>query len=302
MIRSTPLASFSASGPGCSTCRNPDLVAPGAHLQGLRVPGSFVDQSTPPGLLDERFQRGSGTYVAPVQMQANNGILVIDDFGRQTLSPQALLNRWIVPLDRQVDYLSLDYGLKFQVPFDAKIVFSTNLAPRDLVDEAFLRRIRHKIEIGDPSFEEYSEIFKRVATAKKMEYDERALGYLIQEYYIKARRRLRVTRALIRGPGQGVDLLHHERRQRRIEARALRHPGDRGHERGDGDRDLRLPGLPRRGQPGRPRRGADQGIQRRAAADRGGTDEPARPRLRRLAGAGARRRAARGVRKRRLGR
>ena len=86
--------------------------------------------------------RGSGIYLAPLQMQANNGILVIDDFGRQTLTPEELLNRWIVPLDRQVDYLSLDYGLKFEIPFDAKIVFSTNLEPETLGDEAFFRRIQ----------------------------------------------------------------------------------------------------------------------------------------------------------------
>jgi SpoVK/Ycf46/Vps4 family AAA+-type ATPase len=120
-------------------------------------------------------------------------MFLIDDFGRQQVRPRDLLNRWIVPLEKRVDYLTLHTGRKIEIPFDVLIVFSTNLAPRDLVDEAFLRRIRHKIEIGDPDFEEYTEIFKRVAAAKKMEYDERALGYLIQEYYIKARRRLRAV-------------------------------------------------------------------------------------------------------------
>jgi predicted ATPase with chaperone activity len=120
-------------------------------------------------------------------------MFLIDDFGRQQVRPRDLLNRWIVPLEKRVDYLTLHTGRKIEIPFDVLIVFSTNLAPRDLVDEAFLRRIRHKIEIGDPNFEEYGEIFKRVAAAKKMEYDERALGYLIQEYYLKARRRLRAV-------------------------------------------------------------------------------------------------------------
>jgi SpoVK/Ycf46/Vps4 family AAA+-type ATPase len=120
-------------------------------------------------------------------------MFLIDDFGRQQVRPRDLLNRWIVPLEKRVDYLTLHTGRKIEIPFDVLIVFSTNLAPRDLVDEAFLRRIRHKIEVGDPNFEEYAEIFKRVAAAKRMQYDERALGYLIQEYYIKPRRRLRAV-------------------------------------------------------------------------------------------------------------
>ncbi|MBP7689377.1 MAG: AAA family ATPase, partial [Thermoflexales bacterium] len=132
-------------------------------------------------------------YEAPFQMKANSGMFLIDDFGRQQVRPRDLLNRWIVPLEKRVDYLTLHTGRKIEIPFDVLIVFSTNLAPRDLVDEAFLRRIRHKIEIGDPTFEEFREIFKRVANAKKMQFDERALAYLLQEYYVKARRRLRAV-------------------------------------------------------------------------------------------------------------
>jgi hypothetical protein len=119
-------------------------------------------------------------YEAPYQMKANGGMLLIDDFGRQQVRPRDLLNRWIVPLEKRLDYLALHTGRKIEIPFDVLIVFSTNLAPRDLVDEAFLRRIRHKVEIGDPNFEEYGEIFKRVAKAKGMQYDDRALGYLLQ--------------------------------------------------------------------------------------------------------------------------
>ena len=100
-------------------------------------------------------------------MKANGGMFLIDDFGRQQVRPRDLLNRWIVPLEKRVDYLTLHTGRKIEIPFDVLIVFSTNLAPRDLVDEAFLRRIRHKIEIGDPSFEEFREIFKRVAASAK---------------------------------------------------------------------------------------------------------------------------------------
>ena len=118
---------------------------------------------------------------------------MIDDFGRQQVRPRDLLNRWIVPLENRVDYLTLHNGRKVEVPFDVLIVFSTNLPPKDLVDEAFLRRLRHKIEIGDPSYEEYREIFKRVADAKKVEYSDQGLAYLLQEWYIKRNRRLRAS-------------------------------------------------------------------------------------------------------------
>jgi predicted ATPase with chaperone activity len=132
-------------------------------------------------------------YEAPFQMKANGGMFLIDDFGRQQVRPRDLLNRWILPLEKRVDYLTLHTGRKIEIPFDVLIVFSTNLAPKDLVDEAFLRRIRHKIEIGDPSFDEFREIFKRVCEQKKVPYDDRALAYLLQEYYIKPRRKLRAV-------------------------------------------------------------------------------------------------------------
>lgn len=132
-------------------------------------------------------------YEAPFQMKANGGILLIDDFGRQQVRPQDLLNRWIVPLENRIDYLSLHNGRKFEVPFDVLLIFSTNLPPKDLVDEAFLRRLRHKIEITDPSFDDYREIFKRVAAAKQIPYNEQGLAYLLQEWYIKRNRKLRAS-------------------------------------------------------------------------------------------------------------
>ncbi len=132
-------------------------------------------------------------YEAPFQVKANGGILLIDDFGRQQVRPRDLLNRWIVPLENRVDFLTLHNGRKVEVPFDVLIVFSTNLPPKDLVDEAFLRRLRHKIEIGDPSYEEYREIFKRVAADKKVEYSDQGLAYLLQEWYIKRNRKLRAS-------------------------------------------------------------------------------------------------------------
>lgn len=119
--------------------------------------------------LDLSYQAASGTYLAPLQMQANNGILVIDDFGRQTFRPEELLNRWIVPLDRHLDYLMLEYGVKFEVPFHCKIVFSTNLQPETLGDEAFYRRIQSKVLIPPVTDEQFEEVLYRAAEAKGVE-------------------------------------------------------------------------------------------------------------------------------------
>ena len=138
--------------------------------------------------LDLVYDPNNKYYEAPFQMKANGGMLLIDDFGRQQVRPRDLLNRWIVPLEKRVDFLTLHTGRKIEIPFNVLIVFSTNLAPRDLVDEAFLRRIRHKIQITDPSWEEYREIFKRVCQAKGVPYDEQGLAYLIQEHYLKPNR------------------------------------------------------------------------------------------------------------------
>jgi len=143
--------------------------------------------------LDLVFDETHKFYEAPFQVKANGGILLIDDFGRQQVRPRDLLNRWIVPLENRVDYLTLHNGRKVEVPFDVLIVFSTNLPPKDLVDEAFLRRLRHKIEIGDPSYEDYREIFRRVAAAKKIDYNDQGLAYLLQEWYIKPNRKLRAS-------------------------------------------------------------------------------------------------------------
>jgi len=143
--------------------------------------------------LDLVFDDTNKFYEAPFQVKANGGILLIDDFGRQLVRPRDLLNRWIVPLENRVDFLTLHTGRKIEVPFDVLVVFSTNLPPRDLVDEAFLRRLRHKIEIGDPSYEEYREIFKRVAASKGVKYTDQGLAYILQEWYIKRNRKLRAS-------------------------------------------------------------------------------------------------------------
>lgn len=130
-------------------------------------------------------------YEAPFQVKANGGMFLIDDFGRQQVRPRDLLNRWIVPLEKGIDFLTLATGRKIEIPFFVLIVFSTNIDPRDLVDEAFLRRIRHKIEITDPTYEQFRDIFKRVCTAKGVKYDEQALAYLLKEWYISKNRALR---------------------------------------------------------------------------------------------------------------
>jgi predicted ATPase with chaperone activity len=127
-----------------------------------RRPCILVGGELEPKMLELQMEESSKVYAAPLQMRANNGILIIDDFGRQILSPQYLLNRWIVPLDRRVDYLTLRYGVKFQIPFEMMVVFSTNLDPNDLADEAFLRRIQNKIYVGPANPEVFDKIFCRI--------------------------------------------------------------------------------------------------------------------------------------------
>lgn len=143
--------------------------------------------------LDLVFDDVNKFYEAPFQVKANGGVFLIDDFGRQQVRPRDLLNRWIVPLENRIDYLTLHTGRKVEVPFDVMVVFSTNLPPRDLVDEAFLRRLRHKIEVADPSYESYRDIFQKVAQAKKVKYSDQGLAYLLQEWYIKRNRKMRAS-------------------------------------------------------------------------------------------------------------
>ncbi len=129
-----------------------------------RRPCIIVGGELEPNMLELQLEESTKVYAAPLQMKANNGMLVIDDFGRQILSPRYLLNRWIVPLDRRVDYLTLRYGLKFNIPFEMIVVFSTNLDPNDLADEAFLRRIQNKIYVEAVNGEVFDKIFERVVS------------------------------------------------------------------------------------------------------------------------------------------
>jgi len=131
-----------------------------------------------PSMLELRLDEASGNYAAPLQMKANNGILIIDDFGRQLMSPRDLLNRWIVPLDRRVDYLTLRYGVKFQIPFETMVVFSTNLEPSDLADEAFLRRIHNKIYVEAVDAASFDQIFARVVQSRNIQAEPDSAEYL----------------------------------------------------------------------------------------------------------------------------
>jgi predicted ATPase with chaperone activity len=161
----------------------------------VRIRRPFIvvgGELTLPGL-DLVFDDVHKFYEAPFQVKAQGGILLIDDFGRQQVRPRDLLNRWIVPLENRIDYLTLHTGRKIEVPFDVLVIFSTNLPPKDLVDEAFLRRLRHKIEIGDPNYEDFREIFRRVAASKGVTYSDQGLAYLLQEWYIKPNRKLRAS-------------------------------------------------------------------------------------------------------------
>jgi adenylate kinase family enzyme len=143
-----------------------------------RRPCILVGGELVPGMVELRLDEASGIYSAPLQMKANNGIFIIDDFGRQLISPRDLLNRWIVPLDRRVDYLSLRYGVKFQIPFEVLVVFATNLDPNDLADEAFLRRIHNKIYIEPVTPHTFDEIFRRVATARNISLEPESCDLL----------------------------------------------------------------------------------------------------------------------------
>ena len=144
-------------------CRRPCIV----------VGGELI-----PSMLELRLDESSGLYAAPLQLKANNGIFIIDDFGRQLMSPRDLLNRWIVPLDRKVDYLTLRYGVKFQVPFELMVVFSTNLDPSDLADEAFLRRIHNKIYVDAVDANSFDQIFQRVMQGRRMQPEHDSSEFL----------------------------------------------------------------------------------------------------------------------------
>jgi hypothetical protein len=133
--------------------------------------------------LDLSFDPFAKFYEAPVQLKANCGVLLVDDFGRQRVPASDLLNRWIVPLESRIDFLALHTGRKFEVPFDVLVIFATNLEPRTLADEAFLRRIPYKIHATDPSLEQFSAIFYMVCKNHGITFDQTVVDHLCEEYY-----------------------------------------------------------------------------------------------------------------------
>jgi predicted ATPase with chaperone activity len=134
-------------------------------------------------MLDLVFDSAAKFYEAPAHLKATGGIFVIDDFGRQRASPESILNRWVVPLERGVDYLSLRTGKKFPVPFDGLVIFSTNLTPTDVADQALLRRLHYKIEVTEPSKEDYARIWARLCKDRGIELPDDLVPFLEEAFY-----------------------------------------------------------------------------------------------------------------------
>jgi hypothetical protein len=157
----------------------------------IRRPVVMVGGELTLDMLDLRFNPMSKFYEAPIQLKANGGVFLVDDFGRQKQRPQDLLNRWIVPLESRIDFLTLHTGKKFQVPFDVLTVFATNLDPDSLADEAFLRRIPYKIPITDPTLDEFTRIFELNCRRRKMRFHRVMVAYLQRRHYAPVGRALR---------------------------------------------------------------------------------------------------------------
>ncbi|MDH5536220.1 MAG: ATP-binding protein, partial [Betaproteobacteria bacterium] len=172
------LAQGKSSDPRWVLCRRPVVVAGGELTLGM---------------LDLRFDEGTRFYAAPPQLKANNGLFIIDDLGRQLVQAKDLMNRWIVPLDRRVDFLALHTGEKFIVPFDVTVVFCTNLSPADLADEAFLRRLGYKIPMGALDETQYRAVCKQVCQSFELPYVDQAVDYLLARFKREGRPLLACT-------------------------------------------------------------------------------------------------------------
>jgi hypothetical protein len=157
----------------------------------IRRPVVMVGGELTLDMLDLTFNPIAKFYEAPIHLKANGGVFLVDDFGRQRMRPEDLLNRWIVPLESRFDYLTLHTGKKFQVPFDVLVAFATNLNPESLADEAFLRRIPYKIPVEDPSVEEFTQIFELNCRRRKMRFHQVMVAYLLRRHYQPINRPLR---------------------------------------------------------------------------------------------------------------
>jgi predicted ATPase with chaperone activity len=162
------------------------VIAPAVYdrrWETIRRPVIVVGGELTLEMLDLTFNPIAKFYEAPIQLKANGGVFVVDDFGRQRIPPRDLLNRWIVPLESRVDFLTLHTGRKFEVPFNVLIVFATNLKPESLADEAFLRRIPYKILAKNPTMEEYCRIFEMNCKRRGLTFDPVMVEYLHRKYY-----------------------------------------------------------------------------------------------------------------------
>ena len=189
-------------------------------VRGVQRPAALTGGELTLEMLDLRFDPNTRLYQAPPHLKANNGIFIIDDLGRQRCSPLELMNRWIVPMDRGVDYLSLHTGHIFQVPFDVVVVFSSNFLPERLSDGAFLRRLAYKIEVPPQTEPEYELLFRQACAQYGMAFDADAFAYLLAEHHAKEDTPLLACypRDLIR---QVRDLARYEGTPARVDRRAL---------------------------------------------------------------------------------
>jgi hypothetical protein len=174
----TPPVPTSTDGPLLA----PPVPADPRYVRILR-PTIMVGGELTLDMLDLRYNATAKLYEAPLQMKANGGVFMIDDFGRQQVRPIDLLNRWIVPLEKHYDYLTTAGGNKIEVPFDQLLIFSTNLDPHQLADEAFLRRIKFKIEVRNPDEYQYRQVWELVCRSRHVPYDDEAINYLIDKWY-----------------------------------------------------------------------------------------------------------------------
>jgi predicted ATPase with chaperone activity len=154
-----------------------------ARYARIRRPVVFVGGELQLEQLDLQYDPDSRIYQAPSHVKANGGVFIIDDFGRQHVRPRDLLNRWMVPLEKRVDYLAFKNGYKFPIPFDCMLIFATNLNPLELVDEAFLRRIRYKILVESPNREQYDEIFRRCCESRDIVFDRSKVDQIYDGFY-----------------------------------------------------------------------------------------------------------------------
>jgi hypothetical protein len=191
------------------------VIAAAAHdrrWEQIRRPVVVVGGELTLEMLDLTFNPIAKFYEAPIQMKANCGVFVVDDFGRQRMPARDLLNRWIVPLESRVDFLTLHTGRKFEIPFNVFIIFATNLQPESLADEAFLRRIPYKIRAQNPTLEEYSKIFEIVCRKRGLPYDAVMVEYLQRAYYERRKIQMRAChpRDLVE---QVIDMCRYQNRE-----------------------------------------------------------------------------------------